>query len=50
MKITDSEDVKNNVEINSDNDEQGEGELNNGDSDENNEDDSGDESPVIPFP
>jgi len=49
-KITDSEDVKNNVEINSDNDEQSEGELNNKDSDENNEDDSGDESAVIPFP
>lgn len=50
VKITDSEDVKNNVEINSDNDEQSEGELNNKDSDENNEDDSGDESTVIPFP
>jgi hypothetical protein len=44
------EDVKNNVEINSDNDEQSEGVMNNKDSDENNEDDSGDESTVIPFP
>jgi hypothetical protein len=50
VKITDSEDVKNNVEINSDNDEQSEGVMNNKDSDENNEDDSGDESTVIPFP